>query len=65
MLIAGFAGLLAGIATRATWWWPFLLILLVAGFGNLFGLSTYGSGEPDEDEDAEAGAEPLHSPAQS
>jgi len=63
VLVAGFAGLLAAIAAKADWWWPFLLILLVAGFGNLFGLSTYGSGEPDEDD--EAGAEPLHSPAQS
>jgi hypothetical protein len=62
VLVAGFAGLLAAIATRAGWWWPFLLILLVAGFGNLFGLSTYGSGEPDEDDDA--GAEPLQSPVQ-
>jgi hypothetical protein len=64
VLVAGFAGLLAAIATRADWWWPFLLILLVAGFGNLFGLSTYGSGEPDEGDDADAGAEPLHSPVQ-
>src|ERR1700753_139585 len=54
-LVAGFAGLLAAIAARASWWWPFLLILVVAGFGNLFGLSTYGSGEPAGGEDRGGG----------
>ena len=65
VVIAGFAGLLAAIATKASWWWPFLLILVVAGFGNLFGLSTYGSGEPAEDEDPAGGADagpPVQAP---
>jgi hypothetical protein len=57
-VIAAFAGVLAGIAAGATWWWPFLIILAVAGFGHLFGLSTYGSGEPDADEDTAGGADP-------
>lgn len=67
VVVAGFAGLLAAIATRATWWWPFLLIVVVAGFGNLFGLSTYGSGEPEADEDPAGGADPrrpARTPAQ-
>ena len=55
-VIAAFAGVLAGIAADATWWWPFLVILALAGFGHLFGLSTYGSGEPDADEDPAGGA---------
>ena len=65
VVIAGFAGLLAAIATKASWWWPFLLILVVAGFGNLFGLSTYGSGEPAGDEDRAGGADagpPVQAP---
>jgi len=45
--VASFIGLTAAIAGRANWWWPFLVILAVTGFGYLFGLSSYGSGEPD------------------
>jgi hypothetical protein len=66
-VVAAFGGLLAAIADRATWWWPFLVILVVTGFGYLFGLSTYGSGEPDPG-DADEGADTGHSarsPAQS
>jgi hypothetical protein len=62
--VAAFAGLLAAIAAKAGWWWPFLVVLAVSGFGYLFGLSTYGSGEPDADDDADAG-QPAHSPARS
>ena len=70
-VIAAFAGVLAGIAADATWWWPFLVILALAGFGHLFGLSTYGSGEPDADDGADDGADgdpstgqPMQAPAQ-
>jgi cell division protein FtsW (lipid II flippase) len=55
-VIAAFIGLTAAIAAKAAWWWPFLVILAVAGFGYLLGLSTYGVGEEDPaDDDADAG----------
>jgi hypothetical protein len=54
-VVAAFIGLTVAIAVKATWWWPFLVILAVTGFGYLLGLSSYGSGEPDADDDADAG----------
>jgi len=67
-VVAAFLGLLAGIAAKATWWWPFLIILVVTGFGYLFGLSAYGSGEPGAgdgaDEELDTG-QPARSQAQS
>jgi hypothetical protein len=60
--VAAFAGLLAAIVVKAGWWWPFVLVLAVTGFGYLFGLSAYGSGEPDADDDAGAG-QPARCPA--
>ena len=55
-MIAAFIGLTAAIAARAAWWWPFLVILGVAGFGYLLGLSNYGVAEQDlADEDEDAG----------
>lgn len=53
--VAAFIGLTAAIAVKAVWWWPFLVILVISGFGYLLGLSSYGSGEPDAGEDADAG----------
>jgi hypothetical protein len=53
--IAAFIGLTVAIALKAAWWWPFAVILGVVGFGYLLGLSSYGSGEPDDEEDADAG----------
>jgi hypothetical protein len=61
--VAAFIGLTAAIAVKAAWWWPFLVILAVTGFGYLLGLSSYGSGEPDTDDDADAG-QPERSPVQ-
>jgi len=49
-VIAAFIGLTAAIAVKATWWWPFLVILAIAGLGYLFGLLNYGvteAGTPD------------------
>ncbi len=46
--VAAFLGLTAAIAVNAAWWWPFLLILVVAGFGYLLGLSNYGVPEDVE-----------------
>ena len=43
--VAAFIGLTVAIAVKAAWWWPFLVILAITGFGYLLGLSTYGSGE--------------------
>ena len=61
--IAAFIGLTVAIAVKAAWWWPFLVILAVTGFGYLFGLSSYGSGEPDAEDDADAGQR-VSSPGQ-
>jgi hypothetical protein len=38
-VIAAFIGLTVAIAVKAAWWWPFLVILAVAAFGYLLGLS--------------------------
>jgi hypothetical protein len=39
-------------------WWPYAAILAVAGFGYLFGLSSYGVGEQDPaEEDSDAGCD--------
>ena len=43
--IASFLGLTAGVALSAIWWWPFLVTLLITGYGYLFGLGNYGLGE--------------------
>jgi hypothetical protein len=51
--LAAFAGLLAAVALRAGWWWPFAAILAILGFGYLLGLSNYGiaeEGTPDDDD---------------
>jgi len=54
-MVTAFIGLTGAIAARASWWWPFLIILAVTGFGYLLGLSSYGTGEPDWDDDTDAG----------
>jgi hypothetical protein len=54
-VIAAFVGLTAAIAARAAWWWPFLVILGVAGFGYLLGLSNYGVAEEGTPDEADAG----------
>jgi hypothetical protein len=52
--IAAFIGLTIAVAVKATWW-PFLVILAVAGFGYLLGLSNYGVGEEVPGDDANDG----------
>jgi hypothetical protein len=47
--IAAFIGLTVAVALNAGWWWPFAAMLVVTGFGYLFGLSSYGSDESDAD----------------
>ncbi len=54
-VIAAFAGLTAAIAANAAWWWPFLVVLLIAGFGYLLGLSDYGVAEEGTADDVTAG----------
>jgi hypothetical protein len=50
--IAAFIGLTVAVALNAGWWWPFAAMLVVTGFGYLFGLSTYGSDTSDADSSA-------------
>jgi hypothetical protein len=53
--VAAFIGLAAAIAVKATWWWPFVVILAVAGFGYLLGLSNYGVAEEGTPDDVDTG----------
>jgi hypothetical protein len=53
-MLAAFAGLAVSIAVSSTAWLPFLVILAVAAFAYLMGLSSYGIGEEspaDDDSD--------------
>jgi hypothetical protein len=51
-MVAAFIGVTIGVAVKATWWWPFLVILAVAGFGQLLGWSTYTTAEEGPADDA-------------
>jgi hypothetical protein len=53
--VASFIGLTAAIAVRAAWWWPFLVTLLITGYGYLFGLSSYGVAEEGTPDDTDTG----------
>jgi len=53
--LAAFAGLTVAVAIRATWWWPFAVILGVTGCGYLLGLSAYGIAEEGPADDSNAG----------
>ena len=54
---ATFVALSVAVAAGQTWW-PYAAILAVAGFGYLFGLSSYGVGEQDPaEEDSDAGCD--------
>jgi len=54
-LAGAYAGLVITLAVKRGDAWPFALMLLVTGLGYLFGLSSYASGEPDAENDADAG----------
>ena len=54
-LAGAYAGLVITLAVKRGDAWPFALMLLVTGLGYLFGLSSYASGEPDTEDDADAG----------
>ena len=51
--ITSFIGLTAAIAVNAIWFWPFLVTLLITGYGYLFGLGTYGVAEEGTPDDAD------------
>jgi len=54
-MLAAFAGVVAAVAARAGWWWPFAAIFAITGFVYLLGLSTYGVGEEGPADDADDG----------
>ena len=58
--IASFIGLAAAIAARADWWWPFLVTLLITGYGYVFGLATYGDGDEGALDDRDTGRQARH-----
>lgn len=61
-MIAAFIGVTIGVAVKAIWWWPFLVIFAVAGFGQLLGWSTYSTAEEGTADDANTGHQ-VRSPA--
>jgi hypothetical protein len=61
-MVAAFIGVTVGVAVKATWWWPFLVILAVADFAYLLGLSNYGVAQEDPADDASP-RPPARSPA--
>jgi len=61
-MAAAFIGLSVAVAVKAGWWWPFLVIFAVAGFGYLLGLSNYGVAEEEPADDA-VPQRPARSPA--
>ncbi len=62
--VTSFAGLTAAVAVRADWWWPFLVTLLITGYGYLFGLGSYGVAEEGTPDEADT-ARPAHPPVSS
>lgn len=63
-MVAAFIGVTIGVAVKAAWWWSVLVILAVAGFGYLLGLSNYGVAEEDPADDADTERQ-VRSPARS
>jgi len=61
-MVAAFIGITVGVAVKATWWWPFLVILSVGGLAYLLGLSNYGVAEEDPADDP-GPRHPARSPA--
>ena len=62
--VTSFIGLTAAIAVNAIWFWPFLVTLLITGYGYLFGLGSYGvaeEGTPDDADTARQARPPVSS----
>jgi len=51
-MVAAFIGLTVGVAVKATWWWPFLVTFVVAGFRQLLGWANYTTAEEGPADDA-------------
>ena len=62
--VTSFIGLTAAIALRAPWWWPFLVTLVITGYGYLFGLGSYGVAEEGTPDDADTESQ-THFPVSS
>jgi fatty acid desaturase len=54
-MVAAFIGITVAVAVKATWGWPFLVILAVTGFAYLLGLSNYGVAEEGTADSADTG----------
>lgn len=54
-MAAAYIGLVITVAVKRDDAWPFAIMLVVTGFSYIFGLSSYGSGEPAEEDDEDAG----------
>ncbi len=63
-MTAAFIGLTVAVALNASWWWPFLAILAVTGFGYLLGLSNYGIAQEEPGDPSGTGYQ-VQSPASS
>jgi hypothetical protein len=48
-MIAAFLGLTIAVGVRALEWWQFAIMLVITGFGYLFGLSNNGFADDDAD----------------
>jgi hypothetical protein len=53
--VTSFIGLTAAIAVGAAWGWPFLVTLLITGYGYLLGLGNYGVAEEGTPDDEDTG----------
>lgn len=56
-MAAAYTGLVITLAVKIADAWPFAALCVVTGLAYLLGLSSYGSGEPDPEDDADAGHE--------
>ena len=59
--VTSFIGLTAAVALWASWGWPFLVILVITGYGYLLGLGNYGVAEEGTPDDEDS----VRSPGQS
>jgi hypothetical protein len=44
-MLTAFLGATIAVAVKGDWWWPFVVVYVVMGFGYLFGLQTYARGD--------------------
>jgi hypothetical protein len=56
-VLAAFAGVTVAVAVSAAVWWAFVIVLGVAGFTYLYGLSRYGVAEEGAADEASTGYE--------